>query len=279
VSHGNDKGTAAVTGAAGGLGACFARNLAAQGYALWLTDRQAEQLELTDRQAEQLESLRREIVAAHGVRVEICAADLSDARALDSLSRQLSQISDVELLINNAGFATVGHFVEIDAEVQLDMIRVHVMTPTRLTRAVLPGMVERNRGAIVNVSSLGAWLPAAGSVEYASTKAYLVMFSQALREELRGTNVRVQALCPGFVQTGFHDSQTMTGFDKDAVPPGLWNTAEQVVEYSLKSLARNRSIAIPGWKNRLLNCCMRALVLRPIAHPLMRALGGDCVKK
>jgi short-subunit dehydrogenase len=258
-----------VTGAAGGLGACFADKLAAQGHALFLTDRCGERVE----------TLRDELTAKHDVPVETYSADLSDGEALQSLARRLAEISDLELLINNAGFATVGHFADVDEQVQQAMIRVHVMAPSCLTRAVLPGMLAQDRGTIVNVASLGAWLPAAGSAQYASTKAYLVMLSQALREELRGTNVRVQALCPGFVHSGFHDTQAMTGFDKSAVPAGLWNSPEQVVDYSLRSLARNRLIVIPGWKNRLLNCCMRALVLKPVVRPVMRMLAGDSVKK
>jgi short-subunit dehydrogenase len=159
------------------------------------------------------------------------------------------------------------------------MIRVHVMTPACLTRAVLPGMLERNRGDIVNVSSLGAWMPAAGYVQYASTKAYLVTFSQALREELRGTGVRIQVLCPGFVESGFHDTQAMAGFDKGVVPAKFWNSPEQVVDCSLTSLARNRLVAIPGWRNRLLSCAMRMIVLRPIVGPVTRMFAGKSVKK
>jgi short-subunit dehydrogenase len=261
MSTGKQSKTAVVTGAAGGLGACFAKKLAEQGYSLLLTDRCPEQIE----------QLRKDLAATNDIRIETCATDLANDEELESLARRLSEIPDLELLINNAGFATMGHFAEVDVRLQMDMIRVHVMAPTRLARAVLPGMLARDRGAIVNVSSLGAWLPQEGHVQYSSTKACLVVFSQALREELAGTHVQVQVLCPGFVRSGFHESETMAGFDKSHVPKGLWTTPELVVDYSLKSLRRNRLVAIPGWKNRLLALAMRAIVLKPLANAVMRA--------
>jgi short-subunit dehydrogenase len=256
--------TAAITGASSGLGACFARKLAARDYDLLLTARRGQRLE----------QLRDEITAAHHVHVETCVADLSDAEALQTLAGKLSEIADLELLVNNAGFGTMGGFVGADAEAQLDMIRVHVMAPSCLTRAVLPGMLRRDRGAVINVSSLAAWLPVAGNAQYAATKSYLVVFSQALHEELRGTNVRVQALCPGFFHSGFHDAPTMTDFDKDEVPAGMWGSPEQVVDYSLKCLSKHRLIAVPGWKNRLLGFLFRSLVCKPIVRALVRSKSG-----
>jgi short-subunit dehydrogenase len=226
---------------------------------------------LTDRCPEPLEQLRNELAVTDNITVDTCVADLTNDEELESLAERLSGISDLELLINNAGFATVGHFADVDVRLETDMIRVHVMAPTRLARAALPGMLARDSGAIVNVSSLGAWLPAASNVEYASTKAYLVVFSQALWEELADTQVQVQVLCPGFTRSGFHESQTMMDFDKSRVPAGLWTGPEPVVEYSLKSLRRKRLIAIPGWRNRMLGCAMRMLMLKPIVNAVMRA--------
>jgi short-subunit dehydrogenase len=263
MSDGSQTRTAVVTGATGGLGACFARRLAQQGYSLLLTDRFADQLE----------KLREDLTPVADAPVEIVPCDLADDAQLESLAKRIASIEDLELLINNAGFATVGNFADIDEDVQSNMTRVHTMAPTRLARAALPGMIERDRGAIVNVSSLGAWLPAAGCVQYSATKAYLVTFSEALREELLGTNVQVQVLCPGFVKSGFHESDTMSDFDKNQVPSHMWSTPEPVVDYSLKSLTRKRLVAIPGWRNRLMGRLLRMPALRPIVLAVTRQKG------
>jgi len=252
--------TAVVTGATGGLGACFARRLVERGFSVLLTDRFANQLD----------QLRDELATATDAPIEIFPCDLTDDAQLESLAKRIASIEDLELLINNAGFATVGNFADIDEDLQSNMTRVHTMAPTRLARAALPGMIERDSGAIINVSSLGAWLPAAGCVQYAATKAYLVTFSQALQEELLGTNVQVQVLCPGFVKSGFHESDTMTEFDKSQVPSRMWSMPEPVVDYSLKSLSHHRLVAIPGWRNRLMGRFLQMPALRPIVRAVTR---------
>ena len=169
---------AVVTGAAGGLGSCFADRLAKNGYRLLLLDRREEQLA----------KLCERITSQYGVATERAVVNLCDPRELESLAQRLSEMT-VGLLVNNAGFGTTGYFVDIDASRHSDMIHVHVLAPAMLTHAVLPGMIERDRGAIINVSSLAAWCYSAGSVQYSSTKSYLAVFSQALAQELRGTKV------------------------------------------------------------------------------------------
>jgi short-subunit dehydrogenase len=258
MQNATDKEWAVVTGAAGGLGSCFAAKLAERGYRLLLVDRREEHLE----------QLCQRIATRYGVVAEPCAVDLCNRDEVESLARRLHQMTDVELLVNNAGFGTTGFFVDIDVSQHVDMIQVHVLAPTTLTHAVLPGMIQRNRGAIINVSSLAAWTYSAGSVQYASTKSYLAVFSPALAQELRGTNVRVQALCPGFIRTDFHAADSMQDFDTRQVPANHWMSAEAVVDCSLRRLSRNRVIVIPGFRNRILGRLMQMPLFQPIVQRL-----------
>jgi uncharacterized protein len=260
VEHSPSQKSAVVTGASSGIGAAFARKLARQGFDLLLVARRADRLrQLSD-----------ELAASHHVRVDLCVADLADAAAVEQVADLLTARLDLELLINNAGFGTVGHFADKELQPQMDMLRVHVLAAARLAGAALPGMIRRGRGGIVNVSSIGAWLPCAGNVQYAATKSYLNTFSEGLQDELRGTGVRVQALCPGFTYTEFHDSKQMRGFDRAQVAKRLWMSADDVAEYSLRALQRNRVIAIPGLHNRLLARILRTSWLRPLVQKVAR---------
>jgi short-subunit dehydrogenase len=132
------------------------------------------------------------------------------------------------------------------------MVNVHVVAAVQFARAALPGMRSRLRGAIVNVSSLGAFALTPGSVLYDSTKSFLVTFSENLRMEVEREGIAVQALCPGFTRTEFHDIGDVKGFDRSMIPDPLWMTADDVVRQSLEALEKGRRVVfIPGWKNRL----------------------------
>ncbi len=253
------RATVAITGAAGGLGACFARKLAARGYGLMLIDRREDALNV----------LCEELTAQHGVGVEPLAVDLAAEDAMVSLASRLAATPELAILVNNAGYGVSKFFVDAGVEQHLDMIRVHVLAAVRLTHAVLPGMLERERGAVINVASLSAWTPCAGMVSYSSTKAYLTVFTRALHDELRGTGVRIQALCPGFIRTDFHDAPAMKqGFDRGQIPRFMWMTPERVVDYSLRALPGGRPVVIPGWFNRITGRLMQM----PISQPVVRAL-------
>ncbi len=252
--------SAVVTGAAGGVGACFARQLAKRGYHLLLVDRRKEPIE----------KLCDELTAQHDLRIESCEVDLTNEEAVETLAERMVRMSDLELLVNNAGFGIQDNFADVDVEPLLNMIRLHTMTPARLIRAVLPGMIERDCGAIINLGSLGAWAPGVGYAQYAATKSYLITLSEALHQELRGTNVCVQALCPGFVKTEFHGTDEMHGFEAKQVPKRLWMSPDEVVTCSLDSLPKRRAVVIPGWRNRLLGWAMRAPIARPIVNAVMR---------
>jgi len=133
------------------------------------------------------------------------------------------------------------------------MIRVQVTAPTALTRAALPAMLQKNRGAVINVSSVAAFSPFSGGM-YSSTKAFLAMFSVNLQNELYGKGIKIQALCPGLTHTEFHQ---VAGINKEAIPGFLWMRADRVVRVSLRALGRNKVIVIPGCQNRIISCLMR----------------------
>lgn len=256
---------AVVTGAGNGIGASFARLLYKQGYRLLLVDLKRENLDAV------CQSLEGE-ASERGVapRIETHVADLTDRASVEMLAERLATRLDVELLVNNAGFGSLESFLDVDIRRHADMIAIHVETPTRLVHAVLPHMKSRNCGGIVNVSSLGAFAPCAQAVQYASTKAYLVIFSEALQEELRGTNVRVQALCPGFVRTAFHSTDAMRSFHQRRIPAKFWTTPDEVAECSLRCLAKGRVVIIPGWRSRMIGLFMRMVLLKPIVRAATR---------
>lgn len=234
---------ALITGASSGIGAAFARQLAATG----------QHLILVARRRERLTTLATELEERHAVNVEVLVADLSTLDGVERVKDRIAELETLDMLINNAGFGIAGKFAEVDPAKQMDMIHVHVIASVRLCRAALPGMIARRRGRIVNVSSISAFIPAVGNVTYTSTKAYLAAFSEALQAELAGSGVRVQALCPGFTYTGFHDTPELaTRFDRSRIPRVMWMPAEKVVAGSLRALERGRAIYIPGLGNRLL---------------------------
>jgi uncharacterized protein len=178
------------------------------------------------------------------------AADLADPAAISHVVEQLGHLNAPRLLVNNAGFGTVGLFTEVDVGTHVAMIDVHILASVRLTHAMLPTMLAQGRGAIINVSSIGAFLPTPGNVTYGATKAYLLSYSRALAEELRGTGVRVQALVPGFTRTEFYETPKYAGFDPGQIPGALIMTTDEVVQASLRALAKGRVVCIPGVQNR-----------------------------
>ena len=257
---------ALVTGAATGIGREYAERLAAQGHDLVLVGRRAARLD---------EGAAR-IRAKHNVEVETLAADLTDTEQLALVERRLRDSDRLEFLVNNAGFGTVGSFVDTPLDGQDLMHRLHVLATMRLTHAALGPMVARGKGAIVNVSSLAAFAQTSGSVSYCATKAWMNSFTEGLYIELKSMRspVRVQALCPGFTITEFHET---LGMDRGTIPKSLWMLASDVVDASLRGLAQDKAVVIPGWRYRLMN---GALSLLPT--PLKRAMGiryGRMVKR
>jgi short-subunit dehydrogenase len=234
---------ALITGASSGIGAEFARQLAAAGF----------NLVLTARRQEKLAALASELQAAHNINAEVIPADLAQAEDVTRLEARIAELN-VAVLVNNAGFGTnfKGGLMNSNLEQQMAMLNVHIVATMRLCRAALPGMTERGSGIIINVSSISAFFPSPGDVNYPASKAYLNVFSQALQAEVLENGIIVQALCPGFTITEFHDTDKMTGFDREKVPSALWMSAEEVVSTSLNSLNPKHVICIPGRRYQLM---------------------------
>jgi len=245
---------ALITGASSGLGAEFARQLAARGY----------HLVLTARREELLTALALELQQKYGVSCDIIVADLAESNGIQQVEAHLATLNSVDILVNNAGFGTNGLFSEVSAARHEDMVHVHILASLRLCHAALPKMLGQGRGSIINVASVAAFLPMIGNVNYSASKAYLVTFSEALHREVREQGVVVQALCPGFTYTGFHDTPEYSSFDRNEVPRSWWMTAEEVVAASLRALPQGQSVCIPGWRYRafvMLGKNRRALAL------------------
>lgn len=233
---------AVITGASSGIGAEFARQLAAQGV----------HLALTARNRKRLKALRDELRAAFPVAVETLPADLATLEGADRVAAFIRALPQLDYLVNNAGFGTTGYFTDSNLQKQLDMVSVHIDATLRLSHAALPGMIARGSGAIVNVASVSAFGPMPHTPVYSATKAALVNFSIGLQAELRGTGVRVQALCPGFTRTHFHDGEDFKGFRQEKLPAFMWLRAEDVVRDSLRALrVGGPVVAVPGWFYRL----------------------------
>jgi short-subunit dehydrogenase len=223
---------ALVTGASSGIGAAFARSLAARGHDLVVVARTKHALD--------------ELAASVAVEVEVIAADLATDDGVAMVEARLRD--GVDLLVNNAGFGTTGKFAELPIEEEDREIRLNVLALTRLTGAAVPGMVARGRGGVVNVASIAAFQPTPGTATYGGTKAYVLSFTQALREELRGTGVKALVLCPGFTRTEF---QERANYEVKGLAARFWQTPEEVVETTLSALDRDSGICVPGWQNKV----------------------------
>ena len=234
---------ALITGATSGIGAAFARELAAQGYNLGLVGRRAELLQ----------ALADELAAKHGIQAEAIRADLATETGQALAAGWIRTHAPLDLLINNAGFGVPGAFANTPVEDHLSMLSVHADATVRLTRAALPAMLATGRGAIVNVSSPAAYLPMSGNAMYAATKAFLNIFSEALRAELRGTGITIQALLPGFTYSDFHKRGEYAKQDfYSTLPKWMWMSSEAVAKTSLRALQRGSLYCIPGLHNRIM---------------------------
>lgn len=239
-----------ITGASSGIGAEFARQLAALGH----------DLVITARRADRLESLATELQARHGTRVTVLAHDLAGHLAApwlcDALDRRGLQ---VDWLINNAGYGVPGRFDANDWATHAAFLQVLLLAPTELAWRLLPGMRQRGRGRIINVASLAGHVPApAGHTLYAASKAYLIKFSQALALENQSRGIHVSALCPGFTWSEFHDV-TRTREKMDKLPGFMWLSAEEVVRQGIAAVERGDPVYIPGRVNRFIKTVVQLI--------------------
>jgi uncharacterized protein len=244
-----DGCNALITGASAGIGREFARQLA----------RRARLLILVARREEKLSELRDELTQqCPNLTVHTRTADLADLAQVKELMAWLDyEEIDVDLLINNAGLGDLGPFATSDPIRNEQMILVNVMALTSLTRHLLPQMIARKRGGILNVSSSAGFLPIPTFAIYAATKAYVTSFSEALRAELRGTGVSVCALCPGPVHTEFQEVAKRPGGHREDGPEFVHVSVEQVVRDALKGLESDRPLVIPGLPMKIVMFLMR----------------------
>lgn len=217
-----------------------------------------------------LNSLADEIKSAYGVSAEIEVSDLTASEDISRLENRISETDSLTMLINNAGFNAYGRFSETSIERQLGMVLLHDIANLRLTWAALPAMLAAKRGGIINLASLTALIPWANNAVYGGSKAFLVNFVEALHQEIDGSGVRVQVLCPGFTRTEFTD---VMGVDASGVPSLLWMEPEAVVEESLSALARGKVVVVPGLANRCLFAATR-LVPASMRYKLTRFVVG-----
>lgn len=234
--------TALITGASAGIGAEFTRQLAKLGYSPIITARRENRLM----------DLAAEIEQISGTEVKIIAGDLTKRSFVEELEQLIRETESLEFLVNNAGFGVSGKYCEQSIAKHQRMIDVHISATVRLTHAAVEGMRNRKKGYIINVSSVAGFIPTGGGPGYSASKAYLNSFSTNLQTSLAGTGVRIQALCPGYTYTEFHNSGDYQGKERETLPKWVWMTAEDVVEYSLKKVDSGQVIAVPGFKNRLI---------------------------
>lgn len=234
--------TAMVTGASSGLGAEFARQLAARGADLVLVARNRDALAV----------VAAEVGERYGVEAEILSADLLCAEGLAAVE---ARAAGVDLLVNNAGFGLDLAFEQnpIDAEVR--HLRLHVEAAMRLSRSALPAMLERGSGRIVNVASVAGFVPRG---TYGAAKGWLISFSRWANVVYRPRGVSVTAVCPGFVHTNFHERLGLPP-GQEGVPPGMWLDATTVVREGLRDAARGRSVSVPSWRYKVLVTLSRLL--------------------
>lgn len=237
--------TVLITGASGGIGLSIAKRFATEGYDLVLVARSS------DRLAAVAEELRR-------VRVDTVAADLATPGGADTVVAAVAEAGlDIDILVNNAGAGLYGPFAATPLERELEMIQLNVSSLVQLTKRIMPGMLARRRGRIVNVASVAAFLPGPYQSVYYATKAFVLSFSEALAEELRGTGVGITTVCPGPTVTGFHAAARVRR--ARPVGAGFWMSADAVAEATVRAVQKGQRVVIPGIRQRVLVWGIRLL--------------------
>ncbi len=256
------KETVLITGASGGIGAELSKLFAAGG----------RDLVLVARSQNKLNQLASDLQKAHPIRVTVLAKDLSDPAAPGEIFAALqAQNIAIDILVNNAGYGTHGPFEELDLTAELAMLELDVLSLVKLTRLFLPGMVARGHGRILNLGSTGSFAPVPLMADYGAAKAFVLSFSEALSEELRGKNVTVTALCPGVTITGFQERSNVQGM---TMLRGPVQTAAEVARTGYNALMRGQAVAVPGLYNWLMAFSVRLVprsLSRWMSHQLMKS--------
>lgn len=249
-----------VLGATGGIGRAFAEALAAKGHELLVVARNRGRLE----------ELAKQLNATYRVAVEILTADLAREGDLRGVEDRVRGDASLQLMVNSAGLASWGRFSDLDLDREIDLIRVNVIAGVRLTKAALSSMLPRRRGAIVNVASLAGYIPLPFCATYGGAKVFLISFTEALHEELRGTGVRIQVVCPGFTRT---EMFARSGADVAKMPSFIWERPETIARSSLAALRRDRPVCIPDIRARMLSLLFRLMPRRVVRRGAARLFG------
>ncbi len=245
---------ALVTGASNGIGREIARLLA----------RDHTNLVLTSRRQAELATLGAQLANEYGIRAEALALDLSLASAADQLCRELADRHvQIDILVNNAGFAMRGAFVESDVQEQLRLLHLNIVSLTHLTRLLLPGMLQRRCGRILNMASLSAYVPGPLMATYFASKAYVLSFSEALANELAGSGVTVTCICPGPTHTGFEEC---AGLSQTKAFRSRTMTAPDVARIAYRAMMKGKRVVIPGLFNKLRAAPIGMVPRRMLAH-------------
>lgn len=252
--------TALITGASGGLGEAFAELLAERG----------ANLVLVSRSEDKLNALARRLERRHEITATVMTADLASANEVDQLVSNLKNKNiEVDLLINNAGFGVFQRFLETPLELQMEEIDVNVRAVVSLTHALAPAMVMKKTGGVINLSSSAGFQPLAGANVYAASKSFVLLFSEALAQELVETGVRVLAVCPGPIATGFFADK------KPDLTRNQMDDPKAIVEETLRAFDRGKRVLVPG----KLSVRMKALTPRLFPRTLMAQFGESVVRK
>ncbi|MGH7895617.1 MAG: SDR family NAD(P)-dependent oxidoreductase [Candidatus Binatia bacterium] len=255
------KPVVVITGASSGIGEALARRIG----------RDKRDLVLVARRADRLGVLARELSSAHGIEATPIPVDLIQPAGPPTLVAELDRRGlEVEWLVNNAGFGTAGRIDQLPVEGELDEIKLNVEAPVALTGLLLPGMVQRRRGAVVNVASVAGFGPMGFTATYAATKAFLIAFSEAIAVELEGTGVHVLCVCPGFTRTEFQEKAHV---DTSNVPGFAWMSAEAVADETVRAVGR-QTVLVNGTLNRLITMGMRLVPRSLIAKATARSNRG-----
>lgn len=234
--------TALITGASSGIGAEIARVLAGKGHGVTLVARREDRLS----------ALAHELESKQHVRAEVIGCDLSDRSAREGMVETLRERGlAVEILVNNAGFGSAGNFQDLDLDGELQMVRTNIEAVVHLCGEYVGGMIERGRGAVMNVASTAGFQPLPRQSTYSASKAFVLSFTEALSSDLKGTGVTATALCPGPVKTEFTDQHA--GFDAATAssPDFIWMSAEECARAAVSGLERGKRVVVPGVGNRV----------------------------